>query len=123
MRRRMHMRRSHVSLGVATGDLSGPREPTPRPDNHITKDACHDFLVLTVRPDDTAISREVQTQTVLTGQDAQYQKVGQANHSAGDADGRSRRPALIYAAVLGSKGEASQAVQVLLAQVNNYHAR
>ena len=33
-----------------------------------------------------------------------------------------RNPALIYAAALGTKGEASQAVQRLLAHINNGHA-
>ncbi|MDA8583044.1 hypothetical protein N9L68_02400 [bacterium] len=33
-----------------------------------------------------------------------------------------RKPALIYVALLGSKGEASHAVQLLLAQVDNGHA-
>ncbi|MDA8582710.1 hypothetical protein N9L68_00825 [bacterium] len=36
--------------------------------------------------------------------------------------GGKRRPALIYAAVPGTKGESSKSVQRLLAQVNNYHA-
>ena len=38
-----------------------------------------------------------------------------------NSDGK-RKPALIYAAVLGSKKEASEAVKRLLAQVNNDHA-
>ena len=36
--------------------------------------------------------------------------------------GAKRRPALVYAAVLGSKKEASEAVKRFLAQVNNDHA-
>ena len=55
LRRRMHTRRSYVSLGVATADLSGPHEASPRPNKHITKDPCYYYLVLTVGPDDTAI--------------------------------------------------------------------
>ena len=63
LRRRMHHRRSNVSLGVCAVDLSGPHEPTPRPGNHIAKDPCHYFLVLSVRPDTSAETNEVGIQT------------------------------------------------------------
>ena len=65
LRRRMHTRRSNVSLGVATVDLSGPHEASPRPNKHITKDPCYDYLVLTVRPDDTATQVEAAAQTEM----------------------------------------------------------
>ena len=37
LRRRAHPRRTNVSLGVCSADLSGPHEPTPRPGVHIRK--------------------------------------------------------------------------------------
>ena len=43
LRRRMHHRRTNVSLGVCTTDVSGPHEPTPRPGGHIAKDPCYCF--------------------------------------------------------------------------------
>ena len=63
MRRRAHARRSNVSLGVCTVDLSGPHEPSPRPGNHIHFDTVTYFLVLSVRPGRTAekVDRAVQT--------------------------------------------------------------
>ena len=47
MRRRQHSRRTNVSFGVCTVDLSGPHEPTPRPGKHFQQDTCTYFLVLT----------------------------------------------------------------------------
>ena len=49
--RKMHHRRSNVSLGACSVDLSGPNEPTPRPGGQIIKDPYHYFLALTVRLD------------------------------------------------------------------------
>ena len=65
MRKRSRFRRTGVSLGVCTVDLSGPHEPTPRPGNRICRDMASYFLVQTVKPelsqDITGV--EAQTQT------------------------------------------------------------
>ena len=119
----MHIRRSNVSLGVATVDLSGPHEASPRPNKHITKEPCYYYLVLTVRPDDTATQVEAGVQTELTGEDLQHAQPEPDGESGQvNSDGK-RKPALIYAAVFGSKKEAAEAVKRLLAQVNNDHAK
>ena len=107
-----------MSLGVATVDLSGPHEGSPRPNQHISKDQCHFFFVLTVRPDDTAVSTDTGVQTEPTDGRSRSEEEEQPAIPPGG----NRRPALIYAAPLGTKGEASKAVQRLLAQVNNDHA-
>ena len=114
MRRRMHMRRSDVLLGVCCVDLSGPHEPTPRLGKHISKDQCYYFLALTVRPDETAVQCDA---SVQTGEQVPEVEPPEAQESE-----IKRKLALIYAALLGSKGEATKAVQHLLAQVNNDHA-
>ena len=109
MRKRAHVRRSNISLGVCTVDLSGPHEPSPRPGNQIHRDTVSYFLVLTIRPDRTAerIDMAVQTDDDAPGAPA---------HRPADGD----RP-LLYAALLGSKGEATDAVKTLLAKVNDDH--
>ena len=63
MRRRQHARRSNVSLGVCTVDLSGPHEPSPRPGKQIYRDTVSYFLVLTIRPDRTAETVDMTVQT------------------------------------------------------------
>ena len=56
-RRRAHPRRTNVSLGVCSVDLSGPHEPTPRPGaGKVDKNPCRYFLALTLRPDRSARS-------------------------------------------------------------------
>ena len=109
MRRRAHARRSNVSLGVCTVDLSGPHEPSPRPGKHIHYDTVTYFLVLSVRPDLTA---EKVDRAVQTGED----EPGPPQTQPGIAS----RP-LLYAALLGSKAEAAEAVKTLLAKVNDDH--
>ena len=94
-RRRAHPRRTNVSLGICSVDLSGPHEPTPRPGWHIKKNPCHYFLALTVRPDTTAQKHEVACQT----SDENAPTVEAPEGSPPTAQGP--RPALIYAAVLG----------------------
>ena len=63
MRKRAHARRSNVSLGVCTVDLSGPHEPSPRPGNQIHRDTVSYFLVLSIRPDRTAEKVDMAVQT------------------------------------------------------------
>ena len=62
LRRRAHPRRSNTSLGVCSVDSSSPHEATPRPGNHIHKNPCYYFLVLTVRPDFSAGTVDAATQ-------------------------------------------------------------
>ena len=57
LRRRMHHRRSNVSLGVCAVDLSGPHEPTPRPGGQIAKDPCHYLLVSASRANQSQLCR------------------------------------------------------------------
>ena len=116
LRRRAHQRRTNVSLGVCAVDLSGPHEPTPRPGGQILKNPCHYFLALTVRPDDTAIKCEASTQT-----SAPDEPQPPEDHVGGPIP-QKRPPALIYAALLGSKGDSPEAIKHLLAQINNDHA-
>jgi hypothetical protein len=114
-RRRMHSRRTNVSLGVCSVDLCGPMEPTPRPGSHMSKNPCHYFLVLTVRPDLSAQSCEVACQTSpddllrLVSEDSQ------------PSDKPPSKKALYYAALLGTKDEAAKAIQRLLAHINYDH--
>ena len=129
MRRRQHTRRSNVSLGVCTVDLSGPHEPTPRPGKQIHKDQATYFLVLTVRPDRTAEMIEVQTQTEES--DGIAPIPAQLEQSVASAEKRSpssEQPpptsedkVLIYAALLSAKTEAPDAIKALLAKVNDDH--
>ena len=63
MRKKAHVRRSNVSLGVCTVDLSGPHEPSPRPGNHIHRDPVSYCLVLSIRPDRTAEKIDMAVQT------------------------------------------------------------
>ena len=109
MRRRAHVRRSNVSLGVCTVDLSGPHEPSPRPGNHIHFDTVSYFLVLIVRPD---LTGEKVDMAVQTGEDEPAPHIPQTEPAI--------RP-LLYAALLGSKAEAAEAVKTLLAKVNDDH--
>ena len=104
MRKRAHFRRTGVSLGVVTVDLSGPREPTPRPGNQICRDMASYFLVLTARPD--------------TGKETQESA---AEPAAAGADEDSSSNPLIYAALLGAKSEAPDAIKTLIAQMNDEH--
>ena len=109
MRRRQHARRSNVSLGVCTVDGSGPHEPSPRLGKQIHRDTVSYFLVLAVRPDQTAETSDVAVQT-------------------GDVQADSHEPQLLppdrpllYAALLGSKAEATEAIKLLLAKINDDH--
>ena len=106
LRRRMHTRRSDVCLGVATVDLSGPHEASPRPNKHITNDMCYYYLVLTVRPDDTATQVEAAVQTEMVGENHQIDEPEPDVNQLQVHPDAKRKPALIYAAVLGSKKEA-----------------
>ena len=101
-----------MSLGVCTVDLSGPHEPSPRPGKQIHRDTVSYFLVLTVRSDRTAEKVEAETQTndaVQQSEPAQFLPQSTAD-----------RP-LIYAALLGLKSEAPDALKSVLAKVNNDH--
>ena len=109
MRRRQHARRSNVPLGVCTVDLSGPHEPSPRPGKQIHRDTVSFFLVLTVRPDRTAETFDIAMQT-------------------GDVQAAPHEPQplppdrqLLYAALFGSKAEATEAIKLLLAKINDDH--
>ena len=120
MRRRQHARRTNVSLGVCTVDLSGPHEPTPRPGKQIHRDPATYFLVLTVRPDTSAdtVDRGIQTEDAAPAEPA-------ADAAAAvQLEPQPRLPPrpLVYAALLGSKAEAPDAVKGLLAKVNDDHA-
>ena len=100
LRRRTHARRTNVSLGTCSVDLSGPHEPTPRPGGHVNNNPCRYFLVLTVRPDKTAVIPEWHPPLVI----------------------EPRTPPLYYAALLSHKGEATEQIKLLMAQINNDHA-
>ena len=114
LRRRAHNRRSNVSLGVCSVDLSGPHPPTPRPGQMTHRNPCHYFLVLTVRPDMTAETCDAATQ---------YENTPEAETApSSDLIVKKPKPALVYAALLGTKDEAADALKKLLAQINNDHA-
>jgi len=112
LRRRAHPRRTNVSLGVCSCDLSGPHIATPRPGKLTHKDPCYYFLVLTVRPDMTAATCDTGTR---------YETHPGPAIIAPEAT-RKAKPALVYAALLGTKDEATDAIKRLLAQINNEHA-
>ena len=109
MRLRAHARRSIVSLGVCTVDLSGPHEPSPRPGNHIHFDTATYFLVLSVRPDRTGEKVDMAVQT------------GDEEPAPPEPQPEMGNRPLLYAALLGSKAEAAEAVKTLLAKVNDDH--
>ena len=120
MRRRSHYRRSNVSLGVCTVDLSGPHEPSPRPGKQIHRDTVNYFLVHTIRPDQPSSVVEAVTQTEgEPGEEEAGPPV--AVPDAPGPETELRRP-LIYAALLGQKSEATEAIKGLLAKVNDDHA-
>ena len=110
-----------LSLGTCSIDLSGPHEPTPRPGGQINKNPCHYFLVLTVRPDTTAQTHEVAIQTGSNDDQVAGPNDDQVDAVAYDPS-TGHKPPLLYAALLGTKGEAATAVKHLLAQINNDHA-
>ena len=99
MRKRQHARRSNVSLGVCTVDLSGPHEPSPRPGKQINRDLVSYFLVLTLRPDRTAENVDTAVQT---------SDIQPALHEPQSLP--PDRP-LLYAALLGSKAKATEAIK------------
>ena len=105
MRRRQHFRRSNVSLGVCTVDLSGPHEPTPRPGYKVGKNQAVFFLVLTVRPDRTAERADTAVQTD-EGEPTEPEPRIEAP----------QRP-LLYAALLIQKSATLGAIMKLLAQM------
>ena len=109
MRRRQHARRSNVSLGVCTVDLSGPHEPSPRLGKQIHRDTVSYFLVLAVLPDQTADTSDVAVQTGDVQADPHEPQPNPPD-----------RP-LLYAALLGSKAEATEAIKLLLAKINDDH--
>ena len=71
---------------------------------------------------DTATQVEAAVQIEMTGENHQCGEPEPDVNQLQVTSGAKRKPALIYAAVLGSKKEASEAVKRLLAQVNNDHA-
>ena len=91
-------------------DLSGPHEPSPRPGRKVQKDNATFFLVLTLRPDRTGEKIDMGTQT-----DAGEPEAPEPQPELAD------RP-LVYAALLGSKAEAPDAIHRLLAQIKDEHA-
>ena len=123
LRRRAHPRRSNTSLGVCSVDLSGPHESTPRPGNHIHKNPCFYFLVLTVRPDLTAVKESVDVATqASTNEGVPVAVLDTEPAPSSDVTSTPPKSALIYLALLGLKSEADEAIKVLLAQINNDHA-
>ena len=70
-------------------------------------------MVLTIKPDDTALKCSIATQTTDPLSD---------EREIGEAIPAQEKKVLLYAALLGSKDEAATAVKHLLAQVNNDHA-
>ena len=90
-------------------DLSGPHEPSPRPGYHIHCDPVTYFLVLSVRSDQTAEKGDMAVQT------------GDEEPVQSEPHPPTRDRPLLYAALLGSKAEAGEAVKMLLAKVNDDH--
>jgi len=119
-RRRAHPRRSNKSLGTCCVDLSGPHIPTPMPGQHYRKQQARYFLALTVRPDFTAATYEVSTQTStrVTGKAPERQCVWTEPRHGGDPE---ELPPLIYTALLRDKTEASDAIKLIFAQINYDH--
>ena len=107
MRKRQHARRSNVSLGVCTVDLSGPHEPSPRPGKQVHKSPVTYFMVLTLRPDRTAEKVDMAVQT------------DDAEPAAPEPQPEQQDRPLIYAALLGSKAEAPDAIKSLLAKISS----
>ena len=89
--------------------MSGPHEPSPRPGKQIHGDTVSYFLVLTIRPDRTAETVDMAVQT-----DDVQPAVSEPQSIPSD------RPR-IYAALLGSKAEATEAIKGLLAKINDHH--
>ena len=84
-------------------------EPSPRPGKQIHRDTVSYFLVLTIRPDRTAEPVDIAVQT---------DDVQPALHEPQSLP--PDRP-LLYAALLGSKAEATEAIKGLLAKINDDH--
>lgn len=123
MRKRQHYRRSNVSLGVCTIGISGPHEASPRPGKQINRDMVSYFLVLITRPDHPPSRRQAEMQTEGEPPD---ENAPPDHHEGAEApleaeNSELPRP-LIYAALLGAKSEATEAIKGLLAKVNDDHA-
>ena len=116
LRKRAHVRRSNVSLGVCSVDLSGPHVATPRPGLQTHKNPCHYFLVLTVRPDLTAGTCDASTQC---DEDTPPES---DEPPSKDLEAHKPKSALVYVAILGTKDEAAGAIKILLTQINHDHA-
>ena len=86
----------------------------------IHKDTVTYFLVLTVRPDRTAEKIEAETQTCDTDLTASPAPNVEPAPPPQQQSESSDRP-LIYAALLGSKAEAPDAIKGILAKVNDDH--
>ena len=116
-RRHAHRRRTDRLLGVASIDLSGPHEPTPMVGSRVGQKPGHYFLALTINvgQSDGATDRSVQTEPrdgpVSGGEPEEPEKPEEVRSR--------RRPPLIYASILTTKGEATAAVQQLLARVRD----
>ena len=112
LRKRAHYRRSNVSLGVCSVDLSGPHEPSPRPGCQIHRNTVTWFLALTLRPDqpDAVADADTQTSEDPAGDPAPATPPVAGAHPPPGQASRKHRP-LIYAALLGSKAEASEAIK------------
>ena len=96
-------------LGSLHGGPLRPHEPSPRPGKQIHRDTVTYFLVLSIRPDRTAETVHMAVQT-----------------EDGDPGAPEPQPAaadrpLLYAALLSTKAEATEAIKVVLAKVNDDH--
>ena len=116
-RRHSHRRRTNALLGVASIDLSGPHEATPIVGARIGQRPGHYFCALTLAPDNEVghVDREVQTQPADGDEeDAELEA------PAPPADLGPKTP-LVYAEVISTKGDATEAVKRLLAHVRDDH--
>ena len=117
-RRHSHRRRANALLGVASIDLSGPREATPMIGARNGQKPGHYFCALTIAPDPNvgAVDREDQTQDPTeAGEQEEVEPVEPP------VDPLPKTP-LVYAEVVSTKGDATEAVKRLLAQVRDDHA-
>ena len=119
-RRHSHRRRTNALLGVASIDLSGPHEATPRVGAALGQRPGHYFCALTLSEDPTVgtASRTVQTESDDPSAGATPED---DDPPAEPCRHHGPRVPLIYAEVIPTKAEATEAVTRMLAHVRDDH--
>lgn len=121
-RRHAHRRRENVLTGVASVDLSGPHEPTPRTGYQIGQHPGRYFLVMTLRPDAGQGRCTLGTQTDDAPPEPAAEGAPAADPAPADGDPpefEDSRGPLLYVEILERKSDATDAIMRIFARVRD----